>query len=44
MNKELDTEWVELMQIAKAYGISIDEVRAFLQESSPSNKEVLVVK
>ncbi|MGD6776547.1 anti-repressor SinI family protein [Bacillus sp. CHD6a] len=44
MNKEIDLEWVELLTLARAYGISIEEVRAFLQETSEQNKEVLVVK
>ncbi|WP_404347699.1 anti-repressor SinI family protein [Sutcliffiella horikoshii] len=44
MNKEIDLEWVELLTLARAYGISIEEVRVFLQETSEQNKEVLVVK
>lgn len=44
MNKEIDLEWVDLLTLARAYGISIEEVRAFLQETSEQNKEVLVVK
>ena len=41
---KMDMEWVELLTLARAYGISIEEVRAFLQETSEQNKEVLVVK
>ncbi|WP_404468895.1 DNA-binding anti-repressor SinI [Sutcliffiella horikoshii] len=44
MNKEIDLEWVELLTLARAYGISIEEVRVFFQETSEQNKEVLVVK
>ncbi|ART77966.1 hypothetical protein B4U37_18850 [Sutcliffiella horikoshii] len=44
MNKEVDLEWVELLSLARAYGISIEEVKAFLQQTSEPNKEVLVVK
>ncbi|WP_240948436.1 anti-repressor SinI family protein [Bacillus sp. RO1] len=44
MNNEMDLEWVELMKLAKAYGISIEEVKAFLQKTREQNKEVLVVK
>ncbi|WP_262372646.1 anti-repressor SinI family protein [Sutcliffiella horikoshii] len=44
MNNEMDLEWVELLTLARAYGISIEEVKAFLQETREQNKEVLVVK
>ncbi len=44
LNVEMDMEWVELLTLARAYGISIEEVKAFLQETSEQNKEVLVVK
>nr|WP_263325110.1 anti-repressor SinI family protein [Neobacillus sp. Marseille-Q6967] len=32
--KELDTEWVELIMEARNLGISVDEIREFLQQSS----------
>ena len=44
MNKEIDLEWVELITLARAYGISIEEVKAFLHETNEQNKKVLVVK
>ncbi len=44
MNKEMDIEWVDLLTLARTYGISIEEVRVFLQKTSEQNKEVLVVK
>lgn len=44
MSNELDMEWVELLALARAYGLTIEEVKAFLQETSEQNKKVLVVK
>ncbi|WP_082153551.1 DNA-binding anti-repressor SinI [Bacillus sp. LL01] len=44
MSEEMDMEWVELLTLARAYGISIEEVKTFLQETSELNKEALVVK
>lgn len=30
MEESLDTEWIELIQVAKSLGLSIEEVKEFL--------------
>lgn len=45
MNNELDPEWVELLEQAREYGISINEIKNFLQETKqPENEAALVNK
>ncbi|WP_226682153.1 DNA-binding anti-repressor SinI [Sutcliffiella horikoshii] len=44
MNVEMDMEWVELLTLARAYGISIEEVKAFLLETEKQNKKEIVLK
>ncbi|WP_078378984.1 anti-repressor SinI family protein [Sutcliffiella halmapala] len=43
MNNELDQEWVELMEQAREYGISVSEIRNFLQETKQSENELALV-
>ncbi len=44
LNVEMDMEWVELLTLARAYGISIEEVKAFLLETEKQNKKEIVLK
>ncbi|MBL3644015.1 anti-repressor SinI family protein [Bacillus sp. RHFB] len=36
IEKDLDKEWVELILYARELGISIDEIREFINRSQPS--------
>ncbi|WP_223701368.1 anti-repressor SinI family protein [Sutcliffiella deserti] len=44
MNNELDVEWIELIAMAQDYGLSVDEIKFFLQEMQSKNEEALVSK
>lgn len=41
MNKEkrLDEEWIRLILMAKQMGLSYEEVRTYLQQTSPSEEK-----
>jgi DNA-binding transcriptional MerR regulator len=34
----MDAEWVELMKLAKSIGLTIEEVREFLQREAPRQR------
>ncbi|WP_350300615.1 anti-repressor SinI family protein [Peribacillus frigoritolerans] len=39
IEKDLDKDWVELILYARELGISIDEIREFINRSQPSEPE-----
>ncbi|MCA1319642.1 anti-repressor SinI family protein [Bacillus tianshenii] len=43
MNNELDQEWVELIAQAREYGLSVDEIRDFLQKTGQHEKDLALV-
>lgn len=43
LNNELDLEWVELFAQAREHGLSVDEIRDFLQKTGQHEKELALV-
>ena len=37
-NKDIDIEWLELLQEAKKIGLSFDQIQSFLQQGGTSEK------
>lgn len=43
MNNELDQEWVELIEQARELGLSLSEIRDFLQKTRQQDIELALV-